>query len=165
MLELLSNAMETHRLKIVSGIDSTKIADAAAVVEAYIAAEPDAAKKLAARATLGDMYRTAGDFDKAVAAYKAVLEASPDNMEVMAKLGLSLVAQGMMVDPPNRDQLQDGLNYMEKYAGTVQILPTDSKSDQEFKQSVKETVEYLKTEQKLKAQPAKGGAAPKKKNG
>lgn len=164
-LELLSNAMEAHRLKIMSSIDTTKIGKAAQVVEAYIAAEPDAAKKLAARATLGDMYRTAGDFDKAVAAYKAVLETSPDNMEVMAKLGLSLVAQGMTVDPPNRDQLQDGLNYMEKYASTVQIMPTDSKSDQEFKQSVKETVEYLKTEQKLKAQPAKGGAAPKKKNG
>jgi len=55
------------------------------------------------------------------------------------------------------------LNYMQKYADTVAILPTDSPTVQEFKKSVKDTVEYLKTEQKLKAQPTKGGAAPKKK--
>lgn len=159
---LLSNAMETHRLKIVSGIDSSKIEQAAAVVEAYIAAEPDPAKKLSARATLGDMYRAAGEFDKAVTAYKTVLQSSPDNLEVMARLGLSLVAQGMTVDPPNQAQLQEGLNYMEKYSQTVQILPTDSKSDQEFKQSVKTTVEYLKTEQKLKPQAPAKTAAKKK---
>ena len=63
--------------------------------------------------------------------------------------------QATTVDPPNKEQMQEGLNFMQKYADTVQILPTDSKSDQEFKQSVKDTVEYLKTEQKLKAQPAK----------
>jgi hypothetical protein len=113
--------------------------------------------------TLGDIMRAAGEFDKAVAAYKSVLETAPDNTEVMASLGLSLVAQGTAVDPPNREQLQEGLNYMQKYADTVAILPTDSPTVQEFKKSVKDTVEYLKTEQKLKAQPTKGGAAPKKK--
>jgi len=82
---------------------------------------------------------------------------------VMASLGLSLVAQGTSVDPPNRDQLQEGLNYMQKYADTVAILPTDSPTVQEFKKSVKDTVEYLKTEQKLKAQPTKSGGATKKK--
>ena len=106
--------------------------------------------------------RAAGEFDKAVAAYKTVLETSPDNSEVMASLGLSLVAQGTSVDPPNRDQLQEGLNYMQKYADTVAVLPTDSPTVQAFKQSVKDTVEYLKTEQKLKAQPTKA-AAPKRK--
>jgi tetratricopeptide (TPR) repeat protein len=152
-LELLSNAMEVHRLKAVSGIDGSKADAAATVIEEYIALEPDAAKKITARTTLGDIMRGAGQFDKAITAYKTVLETAPDNLEVMASLGLSLVALGTSVDPPNKDQLQEGLNYMAKYADTVQILPTDSKNVQEFKQSVKDTVQYLKTDQKLKAQP------------
>ncbi len=151
-LELLSNAMEIHRLKAVSGIDSSKIEQAAIIIEEYIAAEPDPVKKTAAKVTLGDIQRASGEFDKAIATYKAVLEASPDNNEVMASLGLSLVALGTSVEPANKEQLQEGLNYMQKYADTVTILPTDPKQLQEFKQSVKDTVEYLKTEQKLKPQ-------------
>lgn len=156
-LSLLTNAMETHRLKIVSGIDSSKMEQAAAVVEAYIAAEPDATKKAPARQTLGDMYRAAGDFDKAVAAYRSVLETSPDNMDAMAGLGLSLFAQGASTDPQNKEMLQEGLNYLQRFADSAP-------ETHPLKASVKETVEYLKTEQKLKAQPAKAGA-PKKKNG
>jgi hypothetical protein len=91
-----------------------------------------------------------------------VLETTPENTEVMASLGLSLVAQGTSVDPPNREQLQEGLNYMQKYADTVAISPSDPPTVQEFKKSVKDTVEYLKTEQKLKAQPTKAAPARKK---
>ncbi|HEV8591398.1 MAG TPA: hypothetical protein VGQ55_04780, partial [Pyrinomonadaceae bacterium] len=120
--------------------------------------ETDPVKKLKATSTLGDIMRNAADFEKAIASYKAVLDAQPDNTEVMAKLGLSYVGQATTVDPPNKEQMQEGLNYMQKYADTVQILPTDSQTDKDFKQSVKDTVEYLKTEQKLKAQPAKAPA-------
>lgn len=161
--ELLSNALEIHRLKAVSGIDSTKTAQAAAIVDEYIAAEPDAVKKTAAKVTLGDIMRAAGEFDKAIATYRSVLETTPDNNEVMASLGLSLVALGTSVEPANKAQLQEGLNYMQKYADTVTILPTDPKQVQEFKQSVKDTVEYLKTEQNLKAQSPPKATGGKKK--
>ncbi|HEY2866427.1 MAG TPA: tetratricopeptide repeat protein [Pyrinomonadaceae bacterium] len=157
-LKLMEDAIEVHRLKAVGGVDMTKYDQAAVVINAYAAIEPDAAKKQQALATLGDIYRNSGQFDKAITTYKSVLETAPDNLEVMASLGLSLVAQGTSVDPPNKEQLQEGLNYMQKYADTVQILPTDSKGTQEFKQSVKDTVQYLTTEQKLKAQPAKSPA-------
>lgn len=161
-LELLTNAVEIHRLKAVGGVDLSKGAEAAAVIEEYLAAEPDAAKKSAIRVVLGDIMRAAGEFDKAIAAYRMVLEQAPDNTEVMASLGLSLVALGTSVEPANKEQLQEGLNYMQKYADTVTILPTDPKSVQEFKQSVKDTVEYLKTEQKLKPQaPAKAAGRRK----
>jgi cytochrome c-type biogenesis protein CcmH/NrfG len=131
------------------------------VINEYTALETDPAKKVQAQTTLGDIYRNAGQFDKAIAAYKGVLQSAPDNLEVMASLGLSLVALGTSVDQPNKEQLQEGLNYMQKYADTVQILPTDSKSTQEFKQSVKDTVQYLTTEQKLKAQPTPKAPAKK----
>lgn len=155
-------AIEIHRLMAVGQVDTTRVADAEALIKEYLTFETDPVKKTAYMTTLGDIMRYAGDFDKAVAAYKTVLETTPDNNEVMASLGLSLVAQGTSVDPPNRDQLQEGLNYMQKYADTVAILPTDSPNVQEFKKSVKETVEYLKTEQKLKAQPTKATTTKKK---
>lgn len=162
MRDLYINSIEVHRLMAVGQVDTSRTADAEALINEYLATEADPVKKTAMQVTLGDIMRASGEFDKAVATYKAVLQAAPDNNEVMASLGLSLVAQGTSVDPPNREQLQEGLNYMQKYADTVSILPTDPPTVQQFKQSVKDTVEYLKTEQKLKAQPAKS-AAPKKK--
>lgn len=155
-------AIEIHRLMAVGQVDSTRVGEAEALIKEYLTVETDPVKKTAYMVTLGDIMRYSGDFEKAVAAYKSVLETTPDNNEVMASLGLSLVAQGTSVDPPNREQLQEGLNYMQKYADTVAILPTDSPTVQEFKKSVKETVEYLKTEQKLKAQPTKSAPARKK---
>ena len=160
--ELYVNAIEVHRLMAVAQVDTSRTAEAEAMINEYLAQEADPAKKAKMQTTLGDIMRASGEFDKAVAAYKTVLEGAPDNTEVMASLGLSLVAQGTSVDPPNRDQLQEGLNYMQKYADTVSILPTDSPTVQEFKKSVKDTVEYLKTEQKLKAQPTKAAPARKK---
>ena len=162
MTDLYINAIEVHRLMAVAQVDTTRTAEAEALINEYLAQETDAAKKSKIQTTLGDIMRAAGEFDKAAAAYKGVLATTPDNNEVMASLGLSLVAKAMLVDPPNRDDLQEGLNYMQKYADTAAILPTDSPSVQEFKKSVKETVEYLKTEQKLKAQPTKSAPAKKK---
>ncbi len=160
MNDLYTNVIEIHRLMAAGQVDTTKTAEAEAIIKEYTAGETDAPKKAKALTTLGDIMRASGEFDKAVVAYKTVLETTPDNSEVMASLGLSLVAQGTSVDPPNREQMQEGLNYMQKYADTVAILPTDSPTVQEFKKSVKDTVEYLKTEQNLKAQPTK---APRKK--
>jgi tetratricopeptide (TPR) repeat protein len=162
LTELYTTAIEVHRLMAAAAVDTTRTAEAETIINDYIAIETDPAKQVKARKTLADIMRSAGVFDKAIATYRTVLEATPDDTEVMASIGLSLVAQGTSVDPPNREQLQEGLNYMQKYADTVQILPTDPKPTQEFKQSVKDTVEYLKTEQKLKAQPTKAAPAKKK---
>ncbi len=163
MIDLYTNTIEVHRLMAVSQVDTTHTAEAEALINEYLALETDAAKKSKMQTTLGDIMRSASEFDKAAAAYRGVLETSPDNTEVMASLGLTLVAQGFASTPQNRDQLQEGLNYMQKYADTVSILPTDSPTVQEFKRSVKDTVEYLKNEEKLKAQPTKT-AGPKKKS-
>ena len=160
--DLYTTVMEVHRLMAVGQVDTSRVAEAEAVIKEYQAIETDPVKKSSALTTLGDIMRYSGDFEKAVAAYRTVLETTPQNTEVMASLGLSLVAQGTSVDPPNREQLQEGLNYMQKYADTVAISPTDPPTVKEFKQSVKDTVEYLKTDQKLKAQPTKAAPARKK---
>ena len=54
--------MEIHRLKAAGSIDTTKGADATKIFSEYIAIEPDAAKKLAAQTTLGDILRNDSDF-------------------------------------------------------------------------------------------------------
>ena len=166
--ELLTNAVEVYRLEAVGQVNTTRTAEAGPLFEEYIAAETDPVKKLKARQNLGDVYRltgysSEGNFEKAIAAYKQVLEAAPDNQEVMAYIGLCYYGLGTSVDPVNKEQLQEGLNYLDKYAQSVQILATDTQSQKEFKQSVKDAAEYLKTEQNLKAQkPA--ATTPKRRN-
>lgn len=145
--DLYANAAEVHRLKAAGGVDTSMGKEAEAVISEYVAMETDPAKKLAAQVALGDVLRETGNFDKAVTAYKAVLEADPNNMDATAQVGLTLVALGTSVDPPNKEQLQEGLNYMQKFA--------DAAPDtHRYKNDVKQMVEYLKTDQKLTPQKA-----------
>lgn len=158
--ELYASATEIHRLKAVGQVDTSKTADALAVITEYMNLEADPAKKLAARLTLGDIMRAAGDFEKAVAAYKAVLEVKPDHADAMGSLGLSLFAQGVAMVPEDKALQQEGLNYMQKYTEIAPIAPTDSQAVRELKQSVKETVDYLKNQQKMT--PQKVATPPKR---
>jgi tetratricopeptide (TPR) repeat protein len=157
---LYSAASEIHRLKAVPSVDTSKGAEANTVLAQYIAIEPDPAKKLSAQLILGDINRSTGDFEKAVAAYRSVLEIKPDHPEAMAGLGLSLFAQAVMTDPPDKAKQQEGLNYMQKYTEIAPIAATDPQNIKEFKQSVKDTVDYLKAQ---KMAPQKITTAPPKK--
>ena len=159
-LDLYAAATEIHRLKAVSGVDTTKAADAQTVINAYIAFENDPVKKLAAQMTLGDIMRLTGDFEKAVAAYKHVLEVKPDHAEAMGSLGLCLFAQGAAVVPEDKEKEQEGLNYMQKYTEIAPVAATDPQNVKELKESVKSTVEYLKS---LKMAPQKLPPTGKKK--
>jgi hypothetical protein len=69
-------------------------------------------------------------------------------------LGLALYTEGYSANPPDKAMLQEGLNYMQRFVDTA---PDTHK----LKQSTRETIDNLKAEQNLKAQPTK--AAPKKK--
>ena len=158
--DLYAAATEIHRLKAVSGVDTTKGADAQVVVNAYIALENDPVKKLAAQMTLGDIMRLTGDFEKAVVSYKHVLEVKPDHAEAMGSLGLCLFAQGAAVVPEDKEKEQEGLNYMQKYTEIAPVAATDSQGVKELKESVKSTVEYLKS---LKMAPQKLPPTGKKK--
>lgn len=161
-IELMGSVAEVYRLMASGQVDTSRTEETGILYEEYIAALQDPALKLKTRQNLGDIYRNSGEFDKAIAAYKAVLEASPDNQEVMAYIGLCLVGLGTSVEPFNKEQLQEGLNYMDQYAQKVQILDTDAPNVKEFKQSVIDTVTYLKTEQNLKAQKPATPAGRKK---
>jgi tetratricopeptide (TPR) repeat protein len=158
--ELYAGATEIHRLKAAGSVDLSKGAEAYAVITEYIGMEADPVKKLAAKLTLGDIMRFTGDFDKAVIAYKAVLEDKPDHPDAMGSLGLTMYAQGVASVPEDKAKQQEGLNYMQKYTEIAPVAATDSPAVKELKQSVKETVEYLKNQQKMT--PQKVASPPKR---
>jgi tetratricopeptide (TPR) repeat protein len=151
-LILYSLAVDVHRIKAVSLVDSTKADQAAPIFAEYLTIETDPAKRLAAQTALGDVMRLTYNYDKAAAAYKAALELKPDHAEAMAGLGLSLFAEGAAATPEDKEKEQEGLNYMQKYIDTSPVSPTDPASVAELKKSVKDTIDYLKNEKKLAPQ-------------
>ena len=139
----LANLTENYRLMILTKADQTKTKEANIAFVEYIAAEPDAAKKSKAQLQLGDIMREAGDSENAITAYRKVLETTPDSADAMAGLGLSLFNVGVSTD--NKTQMQEGLNFMQKFADTAPATHP-------LKASVKDAVDYLKNEEKLTPQ-------------
>ena len=152
---LLDNLIEVHRLMSKSGIDRSKFAEAKIAYEQYLVVETDAALKSKAQLTLGDILREGGDSENAIIAYRKILETSPDNPDALAGLGLSLFNSGVIGD--NKEQKQEGLNYMQKFAETAP-------ESHALKASVRDAVEYLKTQDKLAPQKVTKSATTKKKS-
>lgn len=147
-LELLTNAVEIHRLKAVGGVDTSKGAEAKTIIEEYLAVETDALKKSKAEMTLGDILRENGDCDGAIVAYKKILAASADDPDALAGAGLCLFSVGY--GNSDKAQMQEGLNLMTRFS---EVAPDTHR----LKTSVKDAVDLLKNEQKLAPQklPAK----------
>lgn len=142
---LLASSVETYRLVVQTKADVAKATDGVAIFEEYFTVEKDAPSVLKARVVLGDILREAGESEGAIKAYRGVLESDPDNANALAGIGLSLFNVGVSED--SREKMQEGLNYMQQFA--------DKAPDTHpLKQSVKDSVEYLKTEQKLTPQKA-----------
>lgn len=105
----------------------------------YAAAETDSAKKAEAQVYVADVYRIAGNAEKAIGEYKKVLATSPDNADALAGLGLSLANAGYNTDGTiNMTMMQEAINNLQRFAD---VAPSNHK----LKTSVTETVAYLKT--------------------
>jgi len=115
----------------------------AKLIPEYIAIEPDAGKKNEGRLLIADMYRVAGESEKAIEAYKAILETSPDNIDALAGAGLSLVNLGYING--DKTKLQEGANLLQKYAG---LAPDGHK----FKLDAVGLIDTLKKEQNVTPQ-------------
>ncbi|MBS1795876.1 MAG: tetratricopeptide repeat protein [Acidobacteria bacterium] len=154
---LLSNAAEVHRLMVQSGIDVSRTKEAVAIYDEYLPLEVDPAKKLKSQIAYGDILREGQDFDNAVIQYRKALELEADNPDALAGLGLTLFNVG--VSNNNKEQMQEGLNILERFT-------TVAPDTHRLKASVKDAIDYLKTEQKLTPQKTtgKGTTTPKKKN-
>lgn len=141
--DALVGLTEVYRLIAATKAGTTNAAEAKEAFDAYIAVEPDAAKKAKVQITYGDIMREAGDSAAAIDAYKAVLTTTPDNPDALAGLGLSLFNSGVVAN--DKAQMQEGLNYMTKF---IEVAP----ETHPLKSSVKDAVDYLKTQEKLAPQ-------------
>jgi tetratricopeptide (TPR) repeat protein len=107
----------------------------------------DGANKKKLEVFKGDLYRSAGNTDSAVAAYKVVLAADPSNLDALFGAGLSLLAS------EDKAKLQESANYL---ADFVSKAPA---SDRRVADA-KSTLDALKNDQKVEAEkPAKRGKA------
>ncbi len=148
----LLGAKDTFRLMAATEqVDETKLEMAKAMIPAYIASETDAAKKEAAMLVLADIYRVAGDANNSIAEYRKVLATSPQSLDAMAGLGLSLVNAGYINN--DKAQLQEGANILQKFASAA---PDTHK----YKNDAVGLIETLKAEQNITPQKS----ATRKKN-
>ncbi len=154
MATAMRGLFDTFRLMaLTEQVDETKLELAKTAVPEYIAAETDAAKKEQAKLILGDLYRVTGDADNAIAEYRKALETSPESLDALAGLGLSLVNAGYIND--NKAQLQEGANYLQKFASAA---PDNHK----YKDDALGLIESLKSEQKI--QPQKVSTPTRRRN-
>jgi cytochrome c-type biogenesis protein CcmH/NrfG len=94
------------------------------------------------------MIRAAGRTDDAVAAYKAVLAADPNNADAIYGLGLTLIGSS------ERAQIQEGANALAEFL--VKAPATDARVP-----IVKSSLEELKSGLKIEAEkPARGRRKP-----
>lgn len=121
-------------------VDTATIDAAAILIPEYTKVESDSTKKADASLTLADLYRVVGDSDKAITAYKLILESSPDNLDALAGAGLSLVNMGYIND--DKAQLQEGANLLQKYASSA---PDNHK----FKADAVALIDSLKRDQNV----------------
>lgn len=140
---ILTNFVETHRLLVLTKADRSRVKEAIPVYEEYFKVETDPATKLKAMVTLGDILRESGEAEDAINVYRRALEVDPSNYDSMAGLGLSLFNVGVLED--STEKMQEGLNIMQQFAD-------NAPDSHPLKASVREAVDYLKTEQKLTPQ-------------
>jgi tetratricopeptide (TPR) repeat protein len=124
-------------------VDPTQADAGITAYQEYIEAETDAAKKSKAQLELAKMLFDALAYDKAVSAYQKVLESSPDNIEAMYGLGLTLVNVGYSEN--NKEKLQQGVNYLQTFADKAP-------ADDSRKAEVKGIVDELKKSQNVTPQ-------------
>jgi len=150
----LRGATETVRTPVPTGhVDPTVMEAAQALTPASVAAEADAAKKATANLMFADLYRVAGDSENAIASYKAILETSPENVDALVGLGLSLVNYGYIKD--DKVMLQEAANYLQKF---VSLAPDSHK----FKANAAEAITTLKTLSNVAPQKVTTGGGKKK---
>ena len=162
----LSNMVETYRLMLETKADESKTQEAVATLEAYLLTQTDVAIKTKVSLNVADAIRKTGNSDAAIPLYRKILEISPDQPEALAGLGLSLFNSGAVADAngqkqEGKAQMQEGLDLMQRFVDVSPTKPDDTQQMKELKASVKEAVDYLKT-QNLAPQKTKTTSTKKK---
>lgn len=113
----LSARAESMRL-FATKVDQTKAADAATAFQEYIAAEPDAVKKAKAHRDYAQMlFETASDiagYERAVAEYQKILEATPDDPDALLRIGQAMFNIGAL-NNNDKTKYQEAANYLQRF--------------------------------------------------
>jgi tetratricopeptide (TPR) repeat protein len=108
-LDYLFQRAESYRVALQTNAQVDTDAGIKAFQE-YIAAETDAAKKTKAEAALGDALFQGGRVDESIAAYKAILASSPNNLDAIYGLGLALASD------PTGAKTAEGRDMLQQFA-------------------------------------------------
>jgi tetratricopeptide (TPR) repeat protein len=134
----ITERAESYRL--LSKVDSMKSTDAMTAYQEYLVIETDPTKKVNAQLTYADIAMQAGDFDAAIVELRKIIEQDPNNLKANEKLGYALITAGSIAD--DKTKTQEGTNYLQKF---IDLAPeTDT-----GKAYAKETIEQMKTQQKI----------------
>lgn len=134
----LATRAEAMRL-FVGRVDPTQADVGLTAYQEYIAVETDPAKKLKAQVEAAEMLRASGSWEKALAEFKKILEANPENVEALRGAGLSLFSS------PNKADYQEAANFLQRFVDKAPDTHPD-------KASAKESLEYLKSAENIKPQ-------------
>jgi len=126
---------ETMRL-LVTKADPAKADDAVAAFRDYIALEQDAAKKAKAQLDVAQTLLDAGAADKALAEFKTILTAQPDNPDANLGAGLALYSTN------DQAKFQEAANYIQHF---VDVAP----DSHQMKEPAKEILSNLKNTEKI----------------
>jgi tetratricopeptide (TPR) repeat protein len=142
-LATLATRAETMRL-FVTKVDQSQADAGLTAYEEYIASEADAAKKDRAEHEKAQMLFDANSFDKALEAYKKILEKNPDDTDALVKSGMLLFNIGAM-NNNDKEKYQQAANYLQQF---VDKAPDTDK----LKPDAKAILEELKNQQNVKAE-------------
>jgi tetratricopeptide (TPR) repeat protein len=137
---------ESMRL-FVTKADQSQAEAGAAAFKDYIAVETDPAKKAKAQVDLAQMLLDAGATEQALAEFKSILAATPDNPEANLGAGLALYATG------DKTKFQEAANYLQKF---VDVAPDTN----QMKAGAKEVLAELKNSENVT--PEKTSRPPRK---
>ena len=104
---------ESMRLYVSKG-DPTQADAGLAAYKDYLAVETDPAKKAKAQLDMAQMLLDAGASDKALAEFRAILEANPNSPEANLGAGLAVYATG------DKAKFQEAANFLQKF---VEVAP------------------------------------------
>ena len=121
---------------VASKADATKADEAAAAFKDYIAVEPDPAKKAKAQLDSAQMLLDAGQSDKALTEFQAILSTNPDSPEANVGAGLALYAT------QDKAKFQEAANYLQHF---VDVAP----DNHPFKDDAKAILAEMKNTEKI----------------
>lgn len=147
-MQALTGLTDSYRLLTQTKSDFTKGAEAEVAFTNYLAVETDAAKKAKAQIVLADILRDSNESEKALAAYQAVLQGTPNNPDALVGAGLMLVNIGYLSN--DKAKFQEASNYLQKFL-------SNAPASHPFTDDAKALIDTLKKEQNITPQKSGKG--------